>query len=345
MEFLFFFDRVAKITARKFVYRVAYNAFLVLLAVVTLFLSLRIVLTGSVTSESVSLLHTGIVSTIYGVPGKEIGEDVSAENVLGTGSGGVPQPRIVKKIAFPYLSARAHLAVDNNSGTILSEHNAYRSFAPASVTKLMTALVARDVYVDGDLLVIPPVCTEVESTKLWLPTETEFEFEDLLHALLISSAGDAGCALASNRFEKDIFINLMNRKAEELQMTNTQFTNEIGLDGHNGTHYSSAWDLYLLSREAVKDPLIRNIIKTKEYTFSDAGGEQEFNIVNTNKLLWEIPNTIGVKTGTTSGAGEVLLYQYREGLKDITIVVLSSDERFLDTRNLLNWILNSYQWN
>jgi D-alanyl-D-alanine carboxypeptidase len=243
------------------------------------------------------------------------------------------------------LSAKAHLAVDNNSGVILSEHSAYRSFAPASVTKLMTALVARDIYENDELLSIPPKCAEVDSTKLWLPTDLQFRFEDLLYGLLVSSAGDIGCALASDKFEEEIFVNLMNEKAEELGMTNTQFTNEIGLDGYNGSHYSSAWDLYLLSREAVKDPLIRNIIKTKEYTFVDAKGEFEFDIVNTNKLLWEIPNTVGVKTGTTSGAGEVLLYQYREGLKDITIVVLSSDERFLDTRHLLNWILNSYQWN
>ena len=88
-------------------------------------------------------------------------------------------------------------------------------------------------------------------------------------------------------------------------MVNTNFTNPVGLDGANGSHFSTAQDLYLLTDAAMKDPLIKNIVRTREYSFSDTLGDIDVDLTNTNNLLWEVPESIGIKTGTTSGAGEV----------------------------------------
>jgi D-alanyl-D-alanine carboxypeptidase (penicillin-binding protein 5/6) len=341
---LYFFDYLAQVTSGRLLYRVVYTLSLLILISGTVFLGFSLVFQSHSLQKTSSLLQTGIVSNIYGVPGYQPPVPDKVKNVMGAESAPLVSPVLTKKIAFPFIDAKAHLIVDNNTGKILNEHNDSVVFAPASVTKLMTALVARETYHPDDYLTVNDDCTKVESTKLWLPAGDSFKFEDLMYGLLVSSAGDVACTMASSHYDREHFIELMNEKAAKLGMKNTHFTNEIGLDGTNGSHYSTAWDLYLLTREALKDPLIKKIVRTKNYTFTDQSGDLEVNVINTNKLLWDIPHTVGVKTGTTSGAGEVLIYEYQEGVKDITIIVLSSEDRFTDTRNLLNWVLNSYQW-
>lgn len=343
ISFLWFFDYISIVVQKKRFYGLIYQFAVVSLFVAVLFLPVRYVLRQETYQSNISLLHTGIITYIYGEPSYS-GNSPAGSTVLGVSGTLKKGPVLTNKIAFPFITAKAHVVVDNNSQKVLSEHNLRRTFAPASTTKLMTALVAMDIYSENEVLTITPDCTAVDSTKLWLPLDREFIVKDLLYSLLVSSAADASCVLSSSKFSRLVFIDLMNKKAQDLGMNDTFFTNEIGLDGQDGSHYSSAWDLYLLSREAAKIPLIREIYQTKDHTFYDVNGEFEVNISNTNRLLWEIPGTVGVKTGTTTGAGEVLIYQYNEGVKDITIIVLASDDRFLDTRNLLNWLFSSYEW-
>ncbi|MFC1756301.1 D-alanyl-D-alanine carboxypeptidase family protein [Patescibacteria group bacterium] len=300
--------------------------------------------TGSFKNRS-SLLHTGIVSEIYGVPLAP--EDVSSSaNVLGSSSntGKVKNPVLVNKRAFPFITAKAHLVIDNKSKKIFSEHNTSVTFAPASTTKLITALVSTELYSENEILTATDECAAVESTKLWLPVGSQYTVKDLVYSLLINSAGDAGCILASSKVSQEDFIELMNKKAKELGLEDTNFTNPVGLDGVDGSNYSSVWDLYLLSNKIMENNMLRGIVKTRTYSFTDISEELNVNLENTNKLLWDIPETVGVKTGRTTGAGEVLIYRYDDGEKDITIIVMSSEDRFLDTQDLLKWTLSSYKW-
>lgn len=255
------------------------------------------------------------------------------------------KPVLIKKIAFPFITARSHLVIDTNTQKILSEHNKNQTFAPASTTKLMTALVALDIYDLNESIEITPSCTQTESTQVWYEVGSFISVKDLLYSLLIGSAGDAACALSTQKVSLEEFVDLMNIKAVELGMNDSHFTNTIGLDGVGGGHYSTSWDLYLLSKEAMKSEVIKDAVKQKTYAFNSTSvPSSSYNVTNTNKLLWEIENTIGVKTGTTMGAGEVLIYRYNEDAIDITIVVMLSENRFSDTVNLLNWSLTSYSW-
>jgi D-alanyl-D-alanine carboxypeptidase len=292
--------------------------------------------------KQISLLHTGIIDEIYGTSVRY--EELTNSAVMGAADRAVKRPVLVHKSAFPYITAKSHLIVDNGSGTVLSEHSMNTTFAPASTTKLMSALVVRDIYDLDDFVAISEDCAQINSSKLWLPVDSRYTVKDMLYSLLVNSAGDAGCALATSKLNMTDFVNLMNEKAAALHMSNTNFTNPVGLDGEDGSHYSSAWDLYLLSQKVMEDPILRRIVRTKNYNFTDQEGDISVKLDNTNKLLWEIPGTIGIKTGTTSGAGEVLIYRYKDNDKDFTVIVMLSEDRFLDTKNLVNWVTSNYEW-
>jgi D-alanyl-D-alanine carboxypeptidase len=244
-----------------------------------------------------------------------------------------------EKNPAPETSAAAVLVVDVANNRVLFEQNMNKQLAPASTTKLMTAVVATDIYSLGETLAVPPECTVVEGTKSFLPSEKKFKVLDLLYALLVNSSADASCVLANGKVKYSDFLLLMNEKAAQLGMDNTNFTNSIGLDGENGSHHSTAHDLYLLEHYAMENRVIRDIVKTKEFIFTSTDGDFVTTVKSTNQLLWEIPETIGVKTGTTAAAGEVLIYEYAGNDKHFSIIVMGSADRFADTRKLLNWAL------
>ena len=162
--------------------------------------------------------------------------------------------------------------------------------------------------------------------------------------MLIGSAGDAACTLANGKVSEDEFITLMNNKAVQLGLNSTHFSNAVGLDGADGSNYSTAEDLYKLASKAVDNGIIKDIVKTKNYEIKSLNSDFDARILNTNRLLDEIPQSVGIKTGTTAGAGEVLIYEYKDSTKDLFIIVMGSQDRFADTKTLLNWSLNSFSW-
>ena len=253
-------------------------------------------------------------------------------------------PIRVDKLDTPAVSAKSALIVDKGSSKILYELNSSAKFAPASTTKLMTALVALGLYKMDEVLKVSQDCASIDSTKVWLPVGSEFKVKDLMFSLLIASAGDSACVLSIGKVSYDDFVSLMNAKAKEFGMKDTFFTNPIGLDSVDGGHSSNVKDLYKLSVVAMQNPTIQDIVKTKSYALSSVDSGFKVNVSNTNKLLWNVPETIGVKTGTTKGAGEVLIYEYKKDVKDLVIIVMGSHDRFSDTKALLDWTLASYSW-
>ena len=89
---------------------------------------------------------------------------------------------------------------------------------------------------------------------------------------------------------------------------------------------------------------LRNAVAKTDYYFSSTDASYNSHVINTNNLLWEVPGTVGIKTGTTRAAGEVLIYEYQKDLKDIVIIVMGSTDRFEDTKKVLKWVLSSYIW-
>jgi len=253
-------------------------------------------------------------------------------------------PILAQKILIPQVTAKSFFIMDRGNSKVLYEYNSDLRLAPASTTKLMTALVALDIYDLNEIVEVPEFCTTIDSTKIWLPQGFKFKVRDLVYSMLIGSAGDSACVLASGKVPYDKFVNLMNRKAFLIGLGSTHFSNPIGLDGLDGENYSTSKDLYTLSQKVMDNGILSEIVKTKEYTFVDANNSYSTRVVSTNQLLWDIPNTVGVKTGTTQSAGEVLIYAYLDSQKRLNIVVMGSQDRFSDTKKLLNWALNSYSW-
>lgn len=267
----------------------------------------------------------------------------STPNILGVATSADTGPSLKREIPFPEVSALSIYAVDIDYGKVLYEKNSDTKLPPASTTKLMTALTALDIYDLTDTLYISDYCTAVESQKVGYLAGELVTVNDLIHSLLISSSGDSACTLSSGWQSDEDFVDQMNEKATELGMYNTSFTNPIGLDSDNGDHVSTAFDLHLLALRATQSDYIRNIVGTKEVALTSLSGYSR-DYKNTNDLLWNLPGTIGIKTGRTYAAGEVLIYQYSMEGKNIMIVVMGSLDRFTDTKLILEWILESYSW-
>lgn len=241
----------------------------------------------------------------------------------------------------PDLTAGSALVLDVTSSVILYEKNANERFAPASTTKIMTALVTLDEYQLNDILTVKTVGTEGRIMNL--KEGEQMTAENLLYGLLVHSANDAAVTLAENYpGGRKKFIEAMNRQAVKLNMKNTHFENENGLEQEN--HYISSIDLARLAVNALNNPTFLQFVETKRIAVMDVKQKEIHQLESVNKLLGEIPGLYGVKTGWTENAGECLVAAVeREGHKIIT-VVLKSEDRFGETAKLINWAFANYQW-
>lgn len=244
----------------------------------------------------------------------------------------------------PEISAKSAIAIDKKTNKVLFEKNPDEKLPPASTVKLMTALVAKDIYDENDILIVSKSCTEIDSTKAMLGEGDAFKVSDLIKSMLIGSAGDSACVIATSKIDEKEFVSKMNDKAQLLGMSSTNFSNPTGLDELDNSQYSTARDLYKLSKYVTSFPDLGDIVGTKFFTMRPIGKESFLTAVNTNRALWSIENSVGVKTGTTERAGEVLAYEYRDDSKDIFIIVMGSEDRFADTAKILDWIKEQYIW-
>lgn len=242
---------------------------------------------------------------------------------------------------FPILSAQSVMAVDLTSGVSLYEKDPQKTLLPASTTKIVTALVSLDTYDVDQVLKVGKI--NIVGQKMGLVWGEEMKFIDLLKGLLIYSSNDAAEVLASNHpGGRELFIALMNKKAIDLGLTNTHFSNPAGFDSEN--HYSTAKDLIVISKIAMQNPVFFKIVGTKEELVKSVDGKMSHKLVNINKLLGNVDGVLGVKTGWTENARENLVtYIDRNGRK-VMIVVLGSSDRFGETRELIDWIYNNYSW-
>jgi len=252
-----------------------------------------------------------------------------------------PIPILKDGAKYPTLSAQSVMAVDLISGVTLYEKDPNKALLPASTTKIVTALVALDTYELNQVLKVGMV--RVEGQKMGLVTGEEIMFSDLLNGLLIYSANDAAEVLASNHpGGRELFISLMNKKVNDLGLTNTHFSNPVGLD--NGAQFTTTRDLVVVSKYAMKNPVFAGIVGTKEKIVKSVDGRFTHRLTNLNKLLGNVEGVIGVKTGWTENARENLVTEVNRGEKKVMIVVLGSSDRFGETTELINWIYENYSW-
>lgn len=253
-----------------------------------------------------------------------------------------PIPVLAGDSSFPTLSAQGVIAADLDSGITLYEKNADAELLPASTTKIVTALVSFDVYKLDQVLTVGKGAI-VDGQKMGLHIGEKMKFEDLLYGLLVYSANDAAVTLAQNyNGGYDEFISAMNAKAKELSMKNSYFDNPVGLDT-NGQR-STAKDLIRVSEVAMRIPEFAKVVGTKKITVSDTTGKNLYYLKNINQLLGVVPGVAGVKTGWTENARENLVTYIERDNHKVMIALLGSQDRFGETKELINWIFKSYQW-
>lgn len=253
----------------------------------------------------------------------------------------MPYPVNRKVSEVPEISAKSMIIIDTGSMKTLYEKNANERLFPASTTKIMTALVSLENYRIDQVLTVGD--TGIEGNVIKLEPGEQMSIENLLYGLLVGSGNDAALVLSENYPGKTLgFVGAMNKKAQEINLKNTQFTNPVGFDEPG--HFSSAKDLALLTTEAIKNPVFSRIVATSGLTLTDISGAKSHYLKNTNELVGQVEGVSGVKTGWTENAGECLItLTERNGGKIIT-VVLGSTNRFEESKSLINWTYQNFDW-
>ena len=256
-------------------------------------------------------------------------------------------------ISFPYAKAnftpsvatKSLILMEASTGKILFENNSHQSLPPASVTKIMTMLLVCEA-IDNKDLTLDTVIIASERAKsmggstIYLNTNEQMTLNDLLKGIAVASANDACVAVAEHMCGSvESFVEKMNNRAKELGMKDTNFVNCNGLDAEN--HYTSAYDIALMSRELLKHEMI------EKYTtiWMDTLREGNFQLANTNKLIRFYKGANGLKTGSTSGAGCCIsATAKRDGMQLIAVVMgaNNSKERFNAASEMLNYGFSNY---
>ena len=243
------------------------------------------------------------------------------------------------------VEAKSALLMDVATGTILFEQNSHEALSPASVTKVMTMLLIMEAIQSGKIGWGDSVTTSESAaakggSQVYLKVGESMSVEEMLKSIAVSSANDCACAMAEHLAgSEEAFVEMMNARAKELGMEDTNFVNCTGLDdGENAVnHKTSAHDIALMSRELLKNhPDI-----TKFSTiWMDTIRNGEFGLSNTNKMVRFYSGCTGLKTGFTSGAGYCLSSSAkRDGLELIAVVMgcETSQKRFASCKSMLDY--------
>ena len=237
------------------------------------------------------------------------------------------QPDPFPQVATSYL-------VELNGNTIWARQPD-RRLPPASLTKLMTALLVMEQSRPDDEVTINVSATRETGTRIGIKPDERFLLRDLLAAALVSSANDACHALAVHLAGNEAeFVIRMNRRAQELGMRNSHFANACG---HDETyHYSSAHDLSLLAHTLLKYPLIAEIVTQKDLQISSLDGQRHYTLMNKNALIGRYDGAFGLKTGFTPKAGKCLVAIARRGNNTVLLVLLHGKDRWWDAVDILD---------
>jgi D-alanyl-D-alanine carboxypeptidase len=250
-----------------------------------------------------------------------------------------PYP-FVQQVALPQVTANAAIIVDADSQVILFSKNPELRFSMASTTKIMTALTGLDHFKLDDVLTVKS--SGVEGSGLGLVPGEQFTFKDLLYAMMLPSANDAAQAIADNYpGGSDAFVKKMNEKAAALYLTKTHFSDPSGLDDDGD--YTTVVDLARLASYAIANPTFVEITSTRFTVINNESLTRQYPLTNLNRLLGT-DGVTGIKTGTTEGAGEVLVTSTVKNGHTYIIVVMQSQNRFSDTSTLMNFIEKNVQY-
>ncbi len=238
----------------------------------------------------------------------------------------------------PQINARSAIVIDADSGRVLFEKNAYVKRPMASTTKIMTAIVALENGNMDDIVKVSKNAASIWGSLMHLSAGEEITLKELMYGLLMRSGNDAAIAIGEHiAGSVDHFLEMMNQKAKEIGALNTNFTSPHGLD--NTGHYTTAYDLAIITRYALNIPLFNEIVKTKSIQVGNRF------LTNTNEMLTSYEGANGVKTGYTGKAGRCLVTSAtRDGRRFISVVLFcdSRNLRALSSKKILDYAFANY---
>lgn len=264
--------------------------------------------------------------------------------------------------AEPTIICTSAILIDANTGTILAKKNADKKMYPASLTKIMTAILAIEMGNLSDVIKVDDDTPyEISGSHIALEPGEMLTLKDMLYALMLPSANDAALAIAKHYGKTETeFVNLMNEKAKELGAYNTHFANPHGL--HDDNHYTTAADLALITKYAMQNETFRDIVRTEKYELKPTNKKPEPRyFTNLNKLICnsgygqinvnginispEYEYATGVKTGYTPEAGNTLVAGAEKNGMELIVVAMQGEslEMYQDAHNLFNYGFNEYQ--
>lgn len=242
----------------------------------------------------------------------------------------------------PRVTAESAVLIDEESGAILFAKGEHVRRAPASTTKILTALLAVTYGRLNDTVIVSRRAALVGGSTIGLRAGDRIRLGELLKGVLMCSGNDGSVAVAEHLAGSEMeFARRMTVKAHEMGALNSQFKNAHGLTAVG--HYSTAYDLALLARQAMQLPTFARLVTTRQaqMAWEERGKMAWLN--NTNKLLWTLEGADGVKTGTTSRAGKCLVASASRGRRRLIAVVLHSYDRWGDAARLLEYGFESFR--
>lgn len=233
---------------------------------------------------------------------------------------------------FPQVAQAYLVELD---GKPMWHKNAAKRLAPASLTKLMTALLVSEQLTADAAVVVDEAAAGETGSKLGLRAGEAFRMHDLLAATLIASANDACRALADHiSGNEPTFVQRMNQRAKQMGLRNTRYTNACGHDAPG--HYGSVDDLRALALAVMKVPQLASLVATSQMQIASMNTQRTFALVNTNALLGRYQGTIGIKTGTTALAGKCLVALVQRGTHSVLLVLLKGKDRWWDAADIMD---------
>jgi len=245
--------------------------------------------------------------------------------------------------------AKSAILIERDTGEILFDKNAHQKLSPASMTKIMTLLLVMEAIDKGNLTLnemirVSERASSMGGSQVFLEAGEEMSVEDLLKAIAIASGNDASVALAERLAgSEEAFVKMMNDKAKELNLENTKFQNSSGLPADD--HYSTSYDIAVISKELLKYETITDYTSIYE-DYLRKGEENEFWLVNTNKLVRFYSGVDGLKTGYTNEAKYCLAATAKRDDMRVIAVVMGSDtvkERNATISQMLDYAFNHFE--
>lgn len=240
------------------------------------------------------------------------------------------------------VNARNAIAIERETKEVLFEQNGYEVVPMASTTKILTALITIE---RGNLekkFVVSKNAASIRGSKVGYKVDEEISIKELLFGLMYKSGNDAAITIAEGIGGSiEGFADIMNHYAKSLGLLDSHFESPHGLD--SAEHYSSAYDLAILTAKGMEYDMFREVVGTKEIKKEKYNFTRDYS--NINKILWTIPGANGVKTGYTGQAGKCLVSSVDKDGKDIIIVVLNCPDRWKQTDKIYKYIQERMAFN